>query len=147
MELLVSKFLYMLVFTDKFISLQICVLRTLTRNMVPITGRATSFLEIFKTPSQSKLNPILFFLCLQGQPELCGSYHILPGYQCSICFSWSSASDDLFISSCSFLVLLLALSFLRLILSLSFLCSSVSEAPSALSFYFLSLYIFCPAIF
>ena len=38
------------------------------------------------------------------------------------CFSWSSVSDDLFFSSCTFLVLLLALSFSRLILSLSFLC-------------------------
>ena len=53
------------------------------------------------------------------------------------CFSWSS-HDDLFFSSCSFLVLLLALPFLRLILSLSFLCSSVSEALFALSFSFLS---------
>ena len=35
------------------------------------------------------------------------------------CFSWSSVSDDLFFSSCSFLVLLLALSFFHLILSLS----------------------------
>ena len=54
------------------------------------------------------------------------------------CFSWSSISDDLFFSSCSFLVLLLALSFSRLILSLSFLCSSVSEALFGLSFSFLS---------
>ena len=54
------------------------------------------------------------------------------------CFSWSSVSDDLFFSSCSFLVLLLALSFSRLILSLSILCSSVSEALFALSFSFLS---------
>ena len=44
------------------------------------------------------------------------------------CFSWSSVSDDLLFSSCSFLVLFLALSFSRLILSLSFLCSSVPEA-------------------
>ena len=44
------------------------------------------------------------------------------------CFSWSSVSDDLLYSSCSFLVLLLALYFSRLILSLSFLFSSVSEA-------------------
>ena len=45
-----------------------------------------------------------------------------------LCFSWSSVSDDLFFSSCSFFVLLLALSFSRPILSLSFLLSSVSEA-------------------
>ena len=53
-------------------------------------------------------------------------------------FSWSSVSDDLFLSSCSFLVLLLALSFSRLVLSISFLCSSVSEARFALCFSFLS---------
>ena len=199
--------------------------------MVPITGRASSFLEFFlflKTPIsiqiKSKSNPILFFcssffLCLQGEPEQCGSYHLLQSYfsffvrlhgqpelfgsyhllqscfsffvrlhgqpepfgsciilqSCSFfffrlhgqpelfasdhlfqsyfslssplfnllrvdrsCFSWSSVSDDLFYSSCSFLVLLPALSFSRLILSLSFLCSSVSEALFALSFSFLS---------
>ena len=44
------------------------------------------------------------------------------------CFSWFSVSDNLFFSSCNFLVLLHALSFLRPILSLSFLCSSVSAA-------------------
>ena len=54
------------------------------------------------------------------------------------CFSWSSVSDDLFFSSCSFLVLLLALSFSCVILNLSFLCSSVSETLFALSFSFLS---------
>ena len=54
------------------------------------------------------------------------------------CFSWSSVSYDLFFSSCSLLVLLLALSFLCLILSLSLLCSSVSEDLFALSFSFLS---------
>ena len=54
------------------------------------------------------------------------------------CFLWSSVSDNLFFSSCSFLVLLLALSFSRLILSLSFLCSSVSEALFALIVSFLS---------
>ena len=48
------------------------------------------------------------------------------------CFSWSSVSDDLLFSSCSFFVLLLSLSFSRLILNLYFRCSSVSEAP----FYF-----------
>ena len=54
------------------------------------------------------------------------------------CFSWSSVSDDLLFSSCSFFfVLLLALSFSRPILSLSFLCSSVSEALFALTFSFL----------
>ena len=133
-----------------------------------------------------------FFLCLQGQPELCGIYHLLQSsfsfivllhgqpeqfsrsiilqFCCSIffslhgqpvlfasdipslqlifisslqslrvarrCFSWSSVSDDLFFSSCSFLVLLLALSYSHLILSLSLLCSSV--ALFALSFSFLS---------
>ena len=124
--------------------------------------------------------------CLQGQPELCGSYHLLqscfsffrlhgqpsclvaasfsslallsssvstanlscllattfsslsllsnsfssPRFNflrmASRSFSWSSVSDDLFFSSCSFWVLLLALSFARLIRSLSLLCSSVS---------------------
>ena len=54
------------------------------------------------------------------------------------CFSWSSVSDDLFFSSCNFLVLLLALSFSRLFLSLCFLYSSVSEALFALCFPFLS---------
>ena len=54
------------------------------------------------------------------------------------CFLWSSVSDDLFFSSCSFLVLLLSLSFSRLIISLSFLCSFISEALFALSFSFLS---------
>ena len=54
------------------------------------------------------------------------------------CFSWSAVSDNLFFSSCSFLVILLALSFSHLILSLSFLCSAVSEALFALSFPFLS---------
>ena len=54
------------------------------------------------------------------------------------CFLWSSVSGDLFFSSCSFLVLLLALFFSRLLLSLSFLCCSVSEALIALSFSFLS---------
>ena len=54
------------------------------------------------------------------------------------CFSWSSVSDDLFFSSCSFLVLLLSLSFSHVIVSLSFLCSSISEALFALSFSFLS---------
>ena len=62
----------------------------ITRKMVPITGRAGSFLEIFclKTPIsiqiKSKLYPnqiksffcSSFFLCLQGQPELCCSYHL-----------------------------------------------------------------------
>ena len=58
------------------------------------------------------------------------------------CFSWTSVSGDLFFSSCSFLVLLLALSFSRLIISLSLLCSSVSEALFTLSFSFLSEYLF-----
>ena len=58
--------------------------------MVPITGRASSFLEI-KTPIsiqiKSKSYPIQFLLfllpLLQGQPELCGSYHLLQS-----CFSF-----------------------------------------------------------
>ena len=52
--------------------------------MVPITGRASSFLEnlcFLKFQSLSKLKYNFFcssfFLCLQGQPELCGSYHLL----------------------------------------------------------------------
>ena len=59
--------------------------------MVLITGRASSFLEnlFLKTPIsiqiKSKSNPnqihsllcSSFFLCLQGQPELCGVYHLL----------------------------------------------------------------------
>ena len=53
------------------------------------------------------------------------------------CFSWSSASDDLFFSCFSFLVLLLALSFF-LSLYLLYSSSSVSEALFALSFSFLS---------
>ena len=55
------------------------------------------------------------------------------------CFSWSSVSDDLFFSSCSFFV---SLSVLSLILSLSFLCSSVSEVLFALSLSFLSERVF-----
>ena len=55
--------------------------------MVPITGPARSFLEILKSPMsiQIKSIPFLssFFLCLQGQPELCGSYHLLQS-----CFSF-----------------------------------------------------------
>ena len=55
--------------------------------MIPITGRASSFLELLK----SNLNPnqiqsifcSSFFLCLQGQSELCGSYHLLQS-----CFSF-----------------------------------------------------------
>ena len=48
--------------------------------MIPITGRASSFLEILNLWSQSKLNPnpiyfFLFFLPLS--PELCGCYHFL----------------------------------------------------------------------
>ena len=159
--------------------------------MVPITGRASSF----PTPIsiQIKSNPS-FFLCLQGQLELCGSYHLLQScfsffvrlhgqpfgsyhllqscfflfssfsmanlnrlvaasfsslallsssvstanlgcllatifYSLSFlsnsfssprfnflgvarrCFLWSSVSDDLFFSSCNFLVILLSLSF------------------------------------
>ena len=44
----------------------------------------------------------------------------------------------LFLSTCSFFVLLLALSFSCLIFCLSFLCSLVSEALFALSFSILS---------
>ena len=55
------------------------------------------------------------------------------------CFSWSSVSDDLFFSSCSFFGFLLLASFYsRLILSLSLLCSSV--VLFALSFSFLSVW-------
>ena len=61
-----------------------------TRKMVPITGRASSFLDIFCSISiQIKPNQVIsffyssFFLCLQGQPELCGSYHLLQS-----CFSF-----------------------------------------------------------
>ena len=198
--------------------------------MVPITGRAGSFLEFLKLQSQSKLNPnqiksnpffcSSFFHCLQGQSELCGSYHLLqscfsffvclhgqlepfgsyhllqscfsffvhlhgqtePFGSCIIlqscssfssvstadlrcllvttfsslsflsnsflspcfnllrvarhCFSLSSVSDDLFFSSCNFLVILLVLPFSCPILSLCFLCSSISEALFALSFHF-----------
>ena len=67
----------------------------LTRKMVPIIGRAGTFLEFVKLQSQSKLNlnqiqsvfcsPI--FLYLQGQSELCGSYHLLQS-----CFLFSSVS-------------------------------------------------------
>ena len=64
--------------------------------------------------------------------------YILPDYQCSISFSWSSVSDDLFFSSCSFFGFPSCSSFSHLILSLSFLCSSVYEALFALSFSFLS---------
>ena len=54
------------------------------------------------------------------------------------CCLLSYVSDDLFFSSCSPFVLLLALPFSRLILSLSLLCSSVSEDLFALSFSFIS---------
>ena len=58
-----------------------------TRKMAPITGRAGSFLEFKKIQFQSKLDPTHFcsssFLCLQGQSELCGSYHLLQS-----CFSF-----------------------------------------------------------
>ena len=140
----------------------------------PLQGERAHSLFL-KTPIlNKKSNPFLFFcssffLCLQGQPELCGSYHLLQSHfsffihlhsqivpfgsciilqSCSSfifhlhgnlscllvttfssltflsnsfssphfnllrvarhCFSWSSASDDLFFSSCSFLVLLLS---------------------------------------
>ena len=49
-------------------------------------------------------------------------------------FLWSSVSDDLFFSSCSFWFSI----FSHLIISLSFLSSSISEALFALSFSFLS---------
>ena len=66
--------------------------KTLSEKMVPITGRASSFLEkilFFKTPISIQIKSISnpnqiysffcssFFLFLQGQPELCGSYHLL----------------------------------------------------------------------
>ena len=56
--------------------------------MVPITERAGSFHEFKKMQFQSKFYPIhfcsSFFFCLQGQSELCGSYHLLQS-----CFSFS----------------------------------------------------------
>ena len=59
--------------------------------MITITGRAGSFLEFKKIQFQSQLNPIHFcspfFFCLQGQSELCGSYHLLQS-----CFFFSSVS-------------------------------------------------------
>ena len=71
--------------------------------MVPITGRASTFLEILKTPisiqikSKSNTNPIhsiffctSFILCFQGQPELCGSYHLHQS-----CFSFSVSMTNL----------------------------------------------------
>ena len=58
-----------------------------TRKMVPITGRASLFLEkLFFFKSNIKSIPFFcssFFLCLQGQPELCGCYHLLQS-----CFSF-----------------------------------------------------------
>ena len=62
---------------------------SITRKMVPITGRASSFLEEKKMFLKSNLSQIhsffcsSFFLCLQGQPELCGCYHLLQS-----CFSF-----------------------------------------------------------
>ena len=73
---------------------------TYNRTMVPFTGRVSSFLNFFcflelqcqsKLQIQIKKNLFLFFfallssffLCLLGQPELCGSYHILQS-----CFSF-----------------------------------------------------------
>ena len=70
-----------------------------TRKMVPITGRANSFLEIFffLTPISIQIISIpffcsFFFLCLQGQPELCGSYHLLQSYFISSSFSMANLS-------------------------------------------------------
>ena len=64
-----------------------CTVWTKTRKLVPITGRAGSFLELKKIQFQSKSNLIhfcsSFFFCLQGQSELCGSYHLLQS-----CFSF-----------------------------------------------------------
>ena len=59
---------------------------TYTRKIVPITGRAGSFLELKKNPISIQIKSIFcssFFLCLQGQFELCGSYHLLQS-----CFSF-----------------------------------------------------------
>ena len=61
----------------------------ITRKMVPITGRASSFLEknVLLKRNSYKIKSISlcssFFLCLQGQPELCGIYHLLQS-----CFSF-----------------------------------------------------------
>ena len=65
--------------------------------MVPITGRASTFLEIFVN---SHLNPnqiqfhfffcTSFLFCFQGQPELCGSYHLHQS-----CFSFSVSMTNL----------------------------------------------------
>ena len=76
--------------------------RPITRKMVPITGRASTFLEIFENSnliqikSKSNPNPIhfifctSFILCFQGQPELCGSYHLHQS-----CFSFSVSITNL----------------------------------------------------
>ena len=158
--------------------------------------------ELIPSLSQSKLNPnqihsfiASFFLCLQGQPELCASYHLIhSGFSFVManlshfiaasfssftllsssismanwssllattssslsflsnsfssphfnllrvarhCFSYSSVSDTF-----SFPLVVFWFSFSCLIHSLSFLFSSVSEAPFALSFSFLSEYLF-----
>ena len=107
--------------------------------MVPITGRAGSFLEYKKIQFQSKLNPIHFgssyFFCLQGQSELCGSYHLLQScFSFFIClhgqlersvatifFSPASLSSSVYMAKLSRLV---AVSFS----SLALLSSSVSTA-------------------
>ena len=58
-----------------------------TRKLVPITGQASSSLEFVFVFENSNLNQIKycssFLLCLQGQPELCGRYHLLQS-----CFSF-----------------------------------------------------------
>ena len=78
----------------------------------------------------------LFFFCLHGQPEVFVSDNLLQSkfslqliFITSLqflrvtrrCFSWSSVSDDLFFSSCNFLVILLVLLFR--VLSSAFLYS------------------------
>ena len=78
-----------------------CPLLKNTRKSIPLQGEQAHSLNFFVliTPIsiqiKSKSNPnqihsffcSSFFLCLQGQPELCGSYHILQS-----CFSSSSVS-------------------------------------------------------
>ena len=119
--------------------------------MVPITGQVSSCFALALSILLSSLAHLhlhfLVFFSPSSQALILTPY--LTRLLMLYLFSWSSVSDDLFFSSCSFLVLLLALSFSRLILSLSFFCSSVSEALFALSFSFLSEYFFrlllCPA--
>ena len=61
--------------------------------MVPITGRASTFLELFVNSKSKSIHSIFctsFILCFQGQPELCGSYHLHQS-----CFSFSVSMTNL----------------------------------------------------